>query len=1169
MLQGRVTSEPMKTPAPAARTPRWLPIRFVLIGALAAGACAVLDALLLHRVLPGSPPRWSTRTLAYAGCIAIPAGVVIGCCVAIVNAIASRLGRGGTKPARAALPWAIVGGALLIWWNQDLFDGPWIKMQSWVGLAKAVFMGLMPVCAGIAAWLLIRIANGSTALRLGGAMVLAAAALVVDYLNGTALLAYARIHEQMSLAVVGLLIAASDGLVGRIVGRYPRVGLIVALALVAVCLGLGTYLRGQNTIYRVRGAIRSGPYPAVSRVMSRVEEPIFDRLRRIKEFDAGSSIDLTKWKAPDVTGEVATMRRDGGAKNVLWIAIDAIRADHLGAMGYNRPITPRLDAFIAKSVLFERAYTPAPASMFAYSSILSGMLARASVGYSAENNAGYPVPDDFSLASQLKSHGFVTAGFMAFHQATLKSTPGFGTFAAGFDFWNQGRSPDEIAGDKVTDIGISLIDNLRKTKAPYFAFIHYMDPHAPYRIHDQFDYGRRPQDGYDSEIAFADREVGRLLDHVEATGGLSDTIIVLFGDHGESFGEHNAREHGGSLHDHEARIPLIVACPGIQPRRVKEAVSLGDLMPTMLQLLGLKDKYERLGRDLTPLMLGRTDGWFDYAYAERPCRITRWPGSFERMVVRNDLKMIWDPVGGTYRVYDLARDPAETADVFDAGNAKHQELRALLAEMDKRIDGYWKTSTASRPAPQASVTDSLQSQLDALAAATDDSKRVAVLAQMSSLLHGDDGCFRGERTFAIGEAKMKEFEQRLVELAQRVDITGPVARPLVTLLALFKDPELAPLFKRFGTSSAGDVRLISGLGLADLGDDGLRNILDFEQDNADFRLRLRIRAALAKLGDEDARAWLRPHLSADTSPILAVTLRGLAGTKDPEICERYLARMQHHWREAVVDRAMVDVCAAGTTPWHDLALYTVAGSADDTARVGAERLLARRGITTLPDRDRNRAEIFSTVAQSSLGWDWPLALKYLSDWKLYDEAARLPEALWRVRLAWETHDAPTLNGAIADARSLGKHLSPMGDSMLSKLQASFAKTAFTENRLAISAEILDAPFTPHMTKDSLVMTKVRVRNTTKAYLFGGSFTSNVRVTWFFADGTGQIKTPGLVCEVFLPREGLAPDETAELVVPARIPRMPGVMTPTLVAGVVAQYVESAHVLLKAAPITVD
>src|SRR5262249_22174629 len=133
---------------------------------------------------------------------------------------------------------------------------------------------------------------------------------------------------------------------------------------------------------------------------------------------------------------------------------------------------------------------------------------------------------------------------------------------------------------------------------PFFCWVHLFDPHAPYLAHEDLfgdEFADRP---YDGEIAYVDRQIGRLIAALTARGIESQTLVVIVGDHGEGLGEHNAQSHGMTLYQEALRVPLIFHYPGrlAHGQRASETVSLVDLSPTVLDLLELPDPRKITGR---------------------------------------------------------------------------------------------------------------------------------------------------------------------------------------------------------------------------------------------------------------------------------------------------------------------------------------------------------------------------------------------------------------------------------------------------------------------------------------------------------------------------------------------------------------------------------------------
>lgn len=270
------------------------------------------------------------------------------------------------------------------------------------------------------------------------------------------------------------------------------------------------------------------------------------------------------------------------------------------------------------------------------------------------------------------------------------------------------RVEDSLDGkaDVTTDAALRWLE--RRGPEPFFLWVHYFDPHYPYSppepFASQFD---RPCEGcadgslrtidlalqgrqfspqevqrlfglYDGEVAFTDREIGRLLRALDEQGLAERTLVVLTGDHGESFGEHGLWVHGLSLYQHELRVPLLMRYPPALPagRIVRGPVSLVDVMPTILELLGLPVPATVEGRSLLPLIRGEEGA------GERVVVATVDERDSQLALLRGDWKLIVDTGSGRVELYHLASDPNE---LFDRAEEETEVLAGLREELGRWI----------------------------------------------------------------------------------------------------------------------------------------------------------------------------------------------------------------------------------------------------------------------------------------------------------------------------------------------------------------------------------------------------------------------------------------------------------------------------------------------------
>lgn len=361
--------------------------------------------------------------------------------------------------------------------------------------------------------------------------------------------------------------------------------------------------------------------------------------------------------------------------NVLLISVDTLRWD-LGYMGYERPITPNVDALAARSVVYEKAYSLAS---YTGKSVGPTLIGR----YPSETHRGflhfnrYP-PRDRMLQERLSSAGIRTISV----QAHWYFAEGYG-LERGFDVLDMSAAPEEDQGegDKtilshlLTDAAIKQLEDPANTAKPFFMWVHYLDPHANYVPHPEFSFGSDSRALYDGEIAYTDHHIGRLLKALDERGLTANTAIVFTSDHGEAFGEHGMIRHGFEIWEEIVRVPLVVHVPGYAPGRVTVRRSLIDLAPTVLDLFDV---------EVEPGVL-RGSSWLPdlrnpESAAARPVFIDMPAGPYNgdrQAFIENDIKITTSNTR-TMGVFDLSKDPGEQNNLMrDAQLAQRVHARFL------------------------------------------------------------------------------------------------------------------------------------------------------------------------------------------------------------------------------------------------------------------------------------------------------------------------------------------------------------------------------------------------------------------------------------------------------------------------------------------------------------
>jgi arylsulfatase A-like enzyme/tetratricopeptide (TPR) repeat protein len=282
-------------------------------------------------------------------------------------------------------------------------------------------------------------------------------------------------------------------------------------------------------------------------------------------------------------------------------------------------------------------------------------------------------PSPTTLAEVFRGAGYRTAafvsGFPLDHRYGLAR--GFETYDDQLPHGRDARrSPYVERG--AAETSRRAMEWIRSASAPWLAWVHYFDPHAPYEPPGDLA-ARFASSPYDGEIAAVDRELGRLLAAAEARPG--GTVVLVTSDHGESLGEHGEATHGVFVYDATLRVPWIMAGPGIPRGRVPSVVARGiDVAPTLLDYAGLAVPRRMEGRPLRPAADGR-EMEDAPAYAESLfCRLNL--GWAELHAWRTSrFKLVEAP---RPELYDLAADPAETRDVSADRGDTAQTLRAKL-----------------------------------------------------------------------------------------------------------------------------------------------------------------------------------------------------------------------------------------------------------------------------------------------------------------------------------------------------------------------------------------------------------------------------------------------------------------------------------------------------------
>jgi len=387
--------------------------------------------------------------------------------------------------------------------------------------------------------------------------------------------------------------------------------------------------------------------------------------------------------------------------NILVIVVDALRADHLAAYGYERETSPVITRLGAEGVRFANSYAQGPSTVPTHSSLFSGRLPFQHGSYDVR----YPLRDEeLTLPEFFVDHGyrtFAVASSVRFHPLS-----GYGQ---GFETYGVVRSLRKSRlGALVTQTALGIIR--QPDTRPFFGFLHYLGPHQPYAppepYRSQWHPGRpglRPEETgvflqthgrpsqevdaetlaylialYDGEISALDPELGRLFAGLVQSGFDRNTIVVLTADHGEQFKEHGGLSHGGGLYEELLRVPLIVRWPariaagGVVTRPAQTV----DLFPTLAALAGLAPPGGLAGRSLVPELMGDPPAGADGG--EFPILAQGSPEWWALSATLGGRRLKYEHrAQGPPFLFDLSSDPSGSRDILDTAPAEAARLQDI------------------------------------------------------------------------------------------------------------------------------------------------------------------------------------------------------------------------------------------------------------------------------------------------------------------------------------------------------------------------------------------------------------------------------------------------------------------------------------------------------------
>jgi arylsulfatase A-like enzyme len=748
--------------------------------------------------------------------------------------------------------------------------------------------------------------------RVGFVLAVASLGFFIGHLFGPRLGRWS-VRSSSRAALAAALAALALELANRFIlpRLYPafHLGLAVLTGMTAPLLGRGLFRFFRLDPTRFFGASKLAPWfgsgaaavpvllaigfaPASARRLA-----LSDNLRFIfyeKAPLVGLGVELSTALAPpaplegnELDDEAKSDRRldvDFRNHDLLLVTVDALRADHVGAYGYDRPTTPNLDRLAREGAMFLRAYCPTPHTSYSVTSMMTGKNLRPLL------SQGVGLDSD-TFAGILRTYGYRTAAFYppaVFFIDEELFVP-FRDRKLDFEY---ARVEFSDPHERAEALGRYL--ETQPGDKRLFLWVHLFEPHEPYVAHPEHAFGDRDIDRYDGEIAFADEGIGEIVTRVRAKR--PGAVIIVTADHGEEFGEHGGRYHGTTVYEEQVRVPLVVVGPGVAAaRRIEAPVQTIDILPSVLAALDIP-RPPRIGGKSFGRWLGAPKGAPSAAPAT-PAAAGGKESPVVAIALTDDQAMLADAEwrlicarrAGACALYNLDLDPSERRDVSAAEGDRFLAMKTSLRRLEASQGAYENggpRGAGARPWPEP-IRRGLAGDGDAA-------------RDIAALLDDSDVTFRRKSAELLFDLKRKEAapELRLALSRDEDDIVRRYAALALTRLGegapraidLLDDPE--PSWRR-----------LAALALAENGDGrGEPTLVAWWQSEPPPFVRAReVLAALAQIRAKDATpALIRSLDDVRLRPYVAEALAaiGQPSARAP-LAERWSAERYQNARVAL------------------------------------------------------------------------------------------------------------------------------------------------------------------------------------------------------------------------------------------------------------------------------
>jgi arylsulfatase A-like enzyme len=368
---------------------------------------------------------------------------------------------------------------------------------------------------------------------------------------------------------------------------------------------------------------------------------------------------------------------------VILISIDTLRADYLKLYSEKGAATPNIEQLAREGTLFKNVVAQVPYTLPSHATMLTGVYPAA---HRVRDNVRDLLPSQLpTLAEVFKKNGYDTAGFAG--SMVLSQQTGI---ARGFNYYDDFFSRGDVHAEDLGGIERKAEEvvqsfeywvNNRQSQSPFFAFLHFYDPHSPYTPPSGYAASNKLEDLYAGEIKYVDFAIGKLFSVLKNKNLWNDSILLITSDHGEMLNEHGELGHGFFLYQPALAVPLLMRGSGLKAgSSINDVVELADVAPTVLDLAGVQPPAQMQGESLVALSKEGRKKKNRAAFAESYFASLQFGISPIKMIQDGGLKYIEAPYP---ELYDIASDPGESKNLADDRKSDVQKFRTRLMQFEK------------------------------------------------------------------------------------------------------------------------------------------------------------------------------------------------------------------------------------------------------------------------------------------------------------------------------------------------------------------------------------------------------------------------------------------------------------------------------------------------------